>query len=306
MDYHIIYNPTARSGRSKKDFKKILKVFQQNGVKYKYTITQKENQAIEIAKSITKDKASVVVAAGGDGTIGEVVTGLMYQDKAKRPILGALHIGTSPDFPRYHGIPINTERATEFLLQTQPVKVDVGQVIHWGVNKKERVKSYFGCNVNIGLGPNIASKSNDRYRKYLGDFLGTLCATLVSLKQHSSENTVNLKLNNQETKLKNIINLTVGKDPFLASGMRVPVDIPANDGKFYCMSLQAESKAKLLTQLPRLYRGNILNYEGAELFRAEEVIVDSEDLTRIEFDGDVRGCLPATIKVLPQAIKLLK
>jgi diacylglycerol kinase (ATP) len=305
MKYHLIYNPTARSGRSKADFKKIIDKFQNKGIDFDTTITQRKDEAIDIAKNISNEKASVVVAVGGDGTIGEVITGLMRQTVERRPIMGALHIGTSPDFPRYHKIPTSVEDAVDFLFQASPVAIDLGKVTHWDLSRKKRLTSYFGCNVNIGLGPNIASKSNNRYRTYLGDFLGTLLATLVSLSQHKKSRVI-IEIDGIKKELDNVINLTVGKDPYLASGMRIPIEISTDDGKLFSLSLQSSSKIKLLAQLWRLYWGDILNYPGAILKRSKKVVISSNDLNLVEFDGDVRGYLPITIEVIPQAINILK
>jgi diacylglycerol kinase (ATP) len=305
MKYHLIYNPTARSGRSMSDFKKILRMFQEHDIEFDKTLTEKKDHAIEIARRINKNESSVVVAVGGDGTIGEVITGLMQQPKEERPILGVLHIGTSPDFPRYHQIPTSISEAVEFLFQASPVEIDVGKIVCWNLSKKKSIVSYFGCGVNIGLGPNIASKSNNRYRAYLGDFLGTLLATIVSLAQYKKSKIV-IETDNNEQELDHLINLTVGKDPHLASGMRIPIDMPVDNGKFYYMAIQSSSKIKLLIQLWRLYRGNILDYPGAILGYGNKMVISSNDLDRVEFDGDVRGHLPATIEIIPRAIKVLK
>jgi len=305
MKYHLIYNPTARSGHSKSDFKKIVQIFETKKIEFEKTLTTKKNEAIDIAKGITKNQSSVVVAVGGDGTMGEVITGLMQQPKEQRPILGVLHIGTSPDFPRYHKIPTAVNEAVNFLFKASPAEIDVGKVTCWDLSKKKLIISHFGCNVNIGLGPNIASKSNNRYRTYLGDFLGTLLATLVSLIEHK-ESKVTIIMDDKKQDLNNLINLTVGKDPYLASGMRIPIDIPTDDGKFYYMALQSRSKIKLLAQLWRIYHGNILEYSGANLRRGKKIVISSNDLSMVEFDGDVRGYLPATIEIIPKAIKVLK
>jgi len=305
MKYHLIYNPTARSGRSKSDFKKIVKIFEAKKIEFEKSLTTKKDEAIDIAKNITKKQASVIVAIGGDGTIGEVITGLMKQPKEERPILGVLHIGTSSDFSVYHKIPIAIDEAVNFLFQADTVEIDVGEIICWDLFKKERIVSHFGCNVNIGLGPSIASKSGNRYRRYLGNFLGTLLATLISLIQHKKSK-VKIMIDDKKQDLNNLINLTIGKNPYLASGMRIPIDISSDDKKLYYMSLQSNSKIKLLTQLWRLYWGNILDYSGANFGRGKNIIISSDNLDKIEFDGDVRGYLPATIKIVPQAIKILK
>lgn len=305
MKYYLIYNPTARSGRSKIEFKKIIEILKDRNIDFDYALTTKKDEAIDIASGITKNKTDVIVAVGGDGTMGEVITGLMRQSRQNRPILGVLHIGTSPDFPRYHGIPIQTDEATDFLLKAKPALIDIGKVAYHSLINGEITTSYFGCNVNIGLGPQIASKYGNRYRTILGDFGGTLLATLVSLAFYKNAK-ASLMVDDNKIELNNLINLTAGKDPYLASGMRVPVNICANDGKMFYLSLQSKSKIKLLGQLWRLYKGNILDFPGAKFCRAQKIVIESEDLSLVEFDGDVRGCLPAMVEIMPCEIPLLK
>ncbi len=304
MRYHLIYNPTARSGRSKGEFKKIAGILEKKNTDFDYTLTKRKDEAIEIAARMTKDKADVAVAVGGDGTMCEVITGLMAQPRDRRPVLGVLHIGTSPDFPRYHKIPIPVEEAVDFLLDAKPQAIDVGKV-SYRADGGSAATSFFGCNVNVGLGPRIASKYGNRYRTYLGDFAGTLLALFVSLAQHKRSKAV-IEADGVRLELDDIVNLTVGKDPFLASGMRIPIDIAADDGKLYYMALQSRSKIKLLGQLWRVYGGNILDYAGASLGRAKKVVIESPDLDLVEFDGDVRGHLPAIVEILPREISLLK
>ena len=305
MEYHLIYNPTARSGRSKTDFNMIVERLRGKDIDFEYTLTKKKDEAIDIARGITNDRASVVVAVGGDGTMGEVITGIIQQPKDKQPILGVLHIGTSPDFPRYHGIPIPPAAAVDFLLKAKPTPIDVGKITYWDFAKEKQQTSYFGCNANIGLGPMIASKYGNRYRTLLGDFGGTLLATLVSLAQNKNSKVI-IETEAGWQELDNLINLTVGKDPFLASGMRIPIDIACDDGKLFYMALQSRSKVKLLTQLPRLYSGNILDFPGASFGRCRKMKISSKDLSLIEFDGDVRGRLDATVEIMPRAIRVLK
>jgi len=301
MKYLLIYNPTSRSGKSKKDFKRIVSGFKNYSANFDYVLTSKKDEAIELAKN-TRGFDSVV-AIGGDGTICEVITGLMHQPENMRPKLGVVHIGTSPDFNRYHNLPININEALDVLLNGKTRKIDIGKVSHLNTNKEKPIVSYFGSSVNIGLGPEIASKSNGRYRKYLGDFLGTLTSTLVSLSRFKPIR-LNLKVDNELFELRDVFNLTIGKDPYLASGMRIPIETSSLDERLYALSIKGQSKISVLSNLWRLYCGNILDYNGANLRYCKNAEVSSANL-KIEFDGDFRGYTPVKIEVLPKALELI-
>jgi YegS/Rv2252/BmrU family lipid kinase len=301
MKYLLIYNPTSRSGKSKKDFERILSGFNNRTANFDYVLTSKKDDAIELAKNARGFDS--VVALGGDGTICEVITGLMHQPETIRPKFGVVHIGTSPDFNRYHNLPVDIDGALDILLNGKTRKIDIGKISHLGLNKERPMISYFGSSVNIGLGPEIASKSNGRYRKYLGDFLGTLASTLVSLSRFKSME-LNLMVDDKPLELRKVFNLTIGKDPYLASGMRIPIEMQPMDERLYVLSIKGKSKISVLSNLWRLYCGNILDYGEASLKYCKSAEVSSKNL-KIEFDGDFRGYTPARIEVLPKALELI-
>lgn len=303
MKYFLIYNPTSRQGKSKRNFNKIISLLKENQANFNYVLTSEKDEAIELSKKIKISDYDVAVAVGGDGTICEVITGLMSKPENERQKLGVFHIGTSPDFNRYHSLPTNLEDAVKVLLNNKSKRIDIGRIDCKNKYEKDSVY-YFGSSVNIGLGPSIASKSNGRYRKYLGDFLGTLSSTLVSL---ANFNPIDLEINNNERiqKLENVFNLTIGKDPYLASGMRLPIEIKEDDGQMYMLILKGKNKIPLLTNLWRLYAGNILDYKGSTFELCKSLEVYGRRNEKIEFDGDFRGYLPAKINVLPKSLEIL-
>jgi YegS/Rv2252/BmrU family lipid kinase len=316
MRYFLIYNPTSKQGRSKKKWEKILDIFEREKVEFGYRLTEKEDDAIYLSSKAAEEGWDVVVSVGGDGTISEVITGLFDRNGLKkRPKLGVLHVGTSPDFNRYHNIPTNIEDAVAAIFKGETKLVDIGEVTYSKSNKEIPVEmlriypdmkvSCFGSNVNIGLGPRIASKANGRFRKFLGDFCGTLLATVVSLSNLKGFN-LTLKIDGREEIFSNIINLTVGKDPYLASGMRVFSEIKPDDGRFYVFSVKKTSNANLLLNIPRIYWGDFMKYKGAGLEYCEEIEIKyNKEYPELEFDGDAKGYLPARINLLPRALEVI-
>jgi len=316
MKYFLIFNPIARQGRCKKKWKKILSLLRKKKVSFEYRITQKPTDAVDFSFQAVNDGWETIVAVGGDGTVCEVITGLFMAGKSYlRPKLGVIHVGTSPDFNRYHQIPTKIEEVIEVLLGGKTKLIDIGKIVY--LNKNEGVSLnkldahpekrffYFASNVNIGLGPRIASRANGRYRKFLGDFLGTLSATLISLINFKEMNLF-IKIDERSFKFSKLINLTIGKDPFLASGMRVFSQIKPDDSRLYILPIEKTSVISLLFNIPRIYWGNFLKYRGAQLIYGKGVEIEyNPDYPEIEFDGDVRGYLPAKVEVLPKALEIV-
>ncbi len=305
--YFLIMNPNAHSKKAGQSCEKIISLLKKMKVDFGYRYTQRAGDAIVFAKDAAKQRAQAVVAVGGDGTICEVINGLFAENaKTTKPKLGVLHVGTSPDFNKNHGIPIGIEDAIKALLQGKTKLIDIGKITYFsGPYGKEESTAYFASNVNVGLGPLVAKKANSRYRRYLGDVLGTLSATLISLIGFK---TMSLSINADGKKedFTRLINLTVGKDPYLASGMRVFNKILADDARMYVLSIQKKSWIALLSSIPKLYLGNFLEYAGAKITYARKIDIGcSLEYPLVEFDGDVKGYLPACIEVLPEALEVI-
>jgi diacylglycerol kinase (ATP) len=125
MKYLFILNPI--SGAKKNPFKIIdivETVFKESGHEYEFAFTTKPGEAIKITKRAVIEKFDIIVAAGGDGTINEVASGLVESDSA----LGIIPLGSGNGIARSYHIPLNIKESIEFLAKPKIVKVDVGKV----------------------------------------------------------------------------------------------------------------------------------------------------------------------------------
>ncbi|TRZ95624.1 YegS/Rv2252/BmrU family lipid kinase [bacterium] len=306
-DYFLIINPTARSGKAKKTYRKVLGLLKKENADFDYTLTTNANEAIGLAITATEKGYKTIVAVGGDGTICETINGILLAKKPEiKPKLGVIHTGTSPDFNKHHNIPVKIECAIKTLISKKSRLIDLCRVEYYNdPQKKEKIVSYYASNANIGLGPLIAQKANCRYRKYLGDTLGTLSAMLISLIKFPGVN-LTIDIDGKKETLKGIINLTIGKDPYLASGMRIFCDIAGNDGRMFILYIKKSPLYRLISNITGLYLGNILNQKEAGITYAQKVELNTDsDYALLEFDGDVRGYLPALITVLPNKLEVI-
>jgi diacylglycerol kinase (ATP) len=301
--FHLIFNPGSRSGRAQRCFNPIISLLKKRNIDFSSSQTSCLGDACNLARKAVAEGVGVVVSVGGDGTICEVVNGILSSESLNGTQFGVIHVGSSPDFNRCYGIPIDIEQAIEVLAAGKTKTIDIGKVEHTDLNGRRTV-SFFGSNVNVGLGPLIAGKANSRHRKYLGDFGGTLCATIGSALSFKGMDLA-LTIDGDRVDYPSMLNLTVGKDPYLASGMRIQCDISFNDARLYLLAVKKMPFMSFVSHLPKLYAGNFLSINGVDLRYAREVVVESDKDALIEFDGDVRGYLPAKISVMPQALKVI-
>lgn len=127
----IIYNWTAGKGLAEKKLPLVRALLDQAGFEYDLVKTPAPGDAILLARQAAEAGVKLVVAAGGDGTVNEVVNGLMQANMNGngRPTLGVLPVGRGNDFAFGMGIPLETAEAVKALMQNQHRTIDLGHFV---------------------------------------------------------------------------------------------------------------------------------------------------------------------------------
>lgn len=145
----LIYNPAAGKGAAEKNYPKVQAALSQYGLEYDVTFTERPGHGQELARQAAEDGYDLVIAAGGDGTVNEVINGLMLADTNGnvRPALGVLPVGRGNDFAYGLNIPATLDDAAHALAENHRQKMDVGHV-SGGDYPEGR---YFGNGVGLGF-----------------------------------------------------------------------------------------------------------------------------------------------------------
>ncbi|NQT59520.1 MAG: hypothetical protein HQ557_11120 [Bacteroidetes bacterium] len=295
----LILNRGSRSGKGQRLWGTWLQELKSAGIETKAAVTETMNDASVLAEG--SGGYDLVIAAGGDGTINRVIDGVM-RSGTKRPKLGILYSGTSPDFCTFHGIPTNPEAALQVIIKGKARKVDVTKIIHADENGIKRI-SHFGCGANIGMGAIVARRAN-RWRKRLGDTPGTWAAVVSAIIENPRVD-IDLILDGETYSLHNVNNLFVLKSPFIASGLRLNFPLSPTDGKLVVAAIHGKGRMGLLKTLPAMYSGNATDSSGLFTKECRIVEISSPAIQELEYDGDPRGWLPARIEIIPKALDLI-
>lgn len=286
MKILLLVNPSSKGGRGIKRLPRLRKLLCKENIEFNEVILSSIDEAFERAKTLDTSLYDAVVAAGGDGTIRAVGEGVLgHEDPHVK--MGVLYTGTSPDFCKFHNIPLDLAEAVRSLKKCRIKSVPV-----LTANGKP-----FFCSCNPGMGAEVAARAN-RWRPYWGDFCGTLLALGMSLLKNRR---YTFKVNDQ------IINecnhLLFTRMPYIAGGLKVPVPL-LKENEFLLWYLQDVSRSKYLQILPRLYGGKPC---GKWQIFSDEVILEAPENAEIpfEYDGDPQGKLPLTIKLSPRRLNLI-
>lgn len=145
----IIYNPAAGKGTARKNLPKVEMLLHDHGFDYDLTQTAGRGHALVLSRQAAEEGRDLIVAAGGDGTVNEVINGLMTANMngRKLPALGVLPIGTGNDFSFGAGIPQKIDDACETVAHGQRHQIDVGQVTGGDFPQGR----YFGNGIGLGF-----------------------------------------------------------------------------------------------------------------------------------------------------------
>ncbi len=141
-------------------------------------------------------------------------------------------------------------------------------------------------------------------RKSWGDISGTLLALLAALRTFRPM-TYQLRIDDRKTVVcRHVYNLFVGKGRYVASGIRLNLDVTPDDGRLHILSVAERSRFRLLTRVMAAYTG-MLPRVYQPIYASEVQVTAVSGCRELEYDSDPHGRLPASIRVLPRALRVV-
>ncbi len=147
-DVWVIFNPYANRWRAREQWPRVEKVLRDAGLRFTVKRCETRGDPIRWAAEGARKGIPMLVAAGGDGTVGEVVNGMaqvLGYDAARWPILGLLPLGSANDLVANLGLPGDPVEAARLLVMGKPRPMDVLQVNEWA----------FVNNAALGMEPRV-------------------------------------------------------------------------------------------------------------------------------------------------------
>lgn len=315
----VITNPHARNGRAAHAAARCIAALRDGGMPVDVFEIEHFDDACTLARDACLAGVETIVAVGGDGTINRVLNGF-FDDDGRRighARLGVVHTGTSPDFSRSYGLPLDAADAARAVLRARTRPIPVG-IIRFGNGRT----SAFACCANVGLGASLAARANAGIRARIGDTAGTLVSLLALLRTWDPA-TYDLTVDGRARGLTRVLNISVGITPYIASSIRVPWQVDPAHPRFYLLVLRDLTSRTLIPTLRRIYRGKpFANTDTLSLEPCTEVHVAAvphdgtadgtaggtamhvQHANDVEHDGDPCGLLPCTISFSPDHLDL--
>lgn len=245
-------------------------MFTQAKVPFDLYHTRGPDDAREAAQKAAGEGYPVVVAIGGDGTINEVVNGLI----GTSAVLGALPGGTGNDFTTAIGMPKNMEKAISVLLENRIKHLDLGRVLN----------RYFVNSVGVGFDGSVAHRKNKGV-PFLKGIWVYIYAVLASLATYEP---VEVRLTMDGLSLEKKVTLVaVGIGTSYAGGLKIVPDAIMDDGYFDICVFDEEMPWKIACHLPRVFTGSHVRLKGVHMYRARHIAMKLSREVPLHMEGEV-------------------
>jgi diacylglycerol kinase (ATP) len=300
--YLIIVNPTAASGRAGRMVPQIHEELKARGIDFNLVLTERPWHAAEMVGEAVQQGYDVVVAAGGDGTINEVINGIMQLKSAANinVCLGVLPVGGGNDFAYGMGLPTELKEGIETLVNGECQPIDIGRITG-GLYPEGR---FFGNGVGIGFDAKVSFSVQ---RSSLRGFMGYLLAALKTLFFEFHPPTVEIQLSDQTiTQPSMMVSIMNGRR--MGGGfLMTPTALP-NDGIFDLCIAKKVRKDVILRMIPRFMKGQQAGHPAIRFEQSESVRVKAlVGSLPVHADGETiaREGQEVMIELFPNAIRLI-
>ena len=294
-------NPRAGTGFVR--FARIAAQLQQRAVPYFAASTTGPGDARTLAQLARTGDFRAIVCVGGDGTINEVVNGLLTADGTVDPavVLGIIPRGTAQDFARGLGLPLTLDSAVERLLIGEEIRVDVGRI-----RFADGATRLFVNVVGVGFDAEVAGRAHE-VRAAMSSFPAHILGFAAAFASYQNKE-ISLVLDDETRSAhRSRCNMVVvANGPYYATGMKLAPDALMNDGLLDVVVIGDIPKLELLLNLPRAFAGTHLDHGEVTFQRVRRLQLDSPEGALVQADGDVVGELPAEIDLLGQALRVIR
>ncbi|KAF0106500.1 MAG: hypothetical protein FD146_2508 [Anaerolineaceae bacterium] len=298
----LILNPMADMGHAWRIAEQLRPIVGEYG-RADWSGTVYPTHATELARQAGLDGYDMVIAVGGDGTVHEVINGLMQVPEKQRPALGIVPAGSGNDFAHTAGVPLDPKTALAAALKGEAAPMDIGLL------KDEHGRSeYFDNTLGIGFDTVVTLRSHKipllrGFLMYLVAVLQTIIVDFDPSKMHIETDKISWD--------ENSLMLVVCNGPREGGGFLVAPEAKPDDGIFHFASIADVGRLMMFRLVPEVMKGTHGRFKCVRMGECRKMTLKSEKPLYIHLDGEIytgfgSNTYQASIEVLPGALKVVR
>jgi diacylglycerol kinase (ATP) len=299
MDTVFIVNPAAGHGRAGRRWKAAYAAAARLRPSHRVVETQRPGHGRELARRSIEEGAKLLVAVGGDGSLGEVVDGFLSAPESARAraAVATFPCGSGCDFAGHMRIPRDPNAWAAAFERAAVRRVDA---VLATFRDGDETKTRRLLNMAAAGIPGDVARTVARRGKALG---GTLSYLLEGALAAATASPRRMRLVLDGVAEEGDFHLfTAANTSTFGGGMKVAPQADAADGLLDVVTIGGVGNLELLSLLPRAYSGGHVRRPGVSLRRCRKVELSSPEPLPLNLDGDAEGAAPATFEVLPGAV----
>jgi YegS/Rv2252/BmrU family lipid kinase len=298
----VIVNPRSGGGLTQRRWASLLGPLVDGLGPFDTRFTEGKGDGRRIAHEESAAGRRLIIAMGGDGTISEVADGIL--SAGGKAEMGIIPRGTGGDFRRTLDLDSDLAKAARRVREAPGRAIDAGRVSYVADNGTQAQRHFVNV-VSFGFSSDVARRANTSSKR-VGGKVAFLSATLRSLVSYDNAQVVLSADGHPEQRLQILLG-AVGNGRFFGGGMKICPEALLNDGWFDLVTVGNLSRAVIMANLHRLYSGDHLTMKQVQRVRARRIKVAPADAGAkipIEIDGETPGHLPASLELLPAALRV--
>jgi len=289
MRAQLIFNPASGRASTAARLRGIERVLTEKGFSLEMFTAVQPGEARHCAGSAKDELFQMVICAGGDGTIHEVINGIAGSDL----ILGMLPMGTANVLAWEMGIPLDPLRACEVLTSGKVKTIDLGLT---------SVGSYFSCMAGVGLDAQVVREVDPTAKNFLGMIAYPIAALGTVLHYGLPELTVDI--DGKKPSLTGY-SLVVCNSRHYGGRFTLCPDAAIDDGWLDVCILKKRYASAIIRSGVSVLLNNRRAIEGVTFHRGRSVNVSSAHRVLVQSDGDIIGTTPIGFSIIPGALKVM-
>lgn len=293
MKILLVYNPHAGHKRAGKLLPEIETAFIKYGVEFDLSLTDYPEHGVEIVSQADLDQYDGIVAAGGDGTLFEVINGYYRNPRSHDIPLGILPIGTGNAFARDLSLDAgHWLEAVKIISEGQLRTVDVGHFNSHG-------QDYYFLNIlGVGFVADV-TKTASKLK-----FLGNLSYTLGVFYRTIMLDTDQMRISVDGRLIERACTFVEVSNTRYTSNFLMAPQAKIDDGFLDITIAGKLGRLKLLQSFPKIFTGDHIYLDEVETLQAKSIKIETDSAKVLTPDGELVGITPVEINCLPGAIRV--
>ncbi|MCF7858156.1 MAG: YegS/Rv2252/BmrU family lipid kinase [Candidatus Cloacimonetes bacterium] len=302
--YSIIFNPTAGKGKAQKKLPIIKQFFSDNKLNYSLHITERIGHAINLSESLYKKPNSAVIAVGGDGTVNEVINGLMLsksKNPSLSPVFGVIAAGRGNDFAFGAGVPEQLDKCLDLMITGVVKPLDIGLI----KGEKYPDGRYFGNGIGVGFDTIVGLEAAKL--KHIHGAAAYLYSAIKTIITYPEAPQVEMSLNEiPGTYTPILISIMNGRR--MGGQFFMAPEAENNDGLLdLCMTKQG-TRLKLLKTMLHYMKGTQSKLDNTEIARIANIKIEAiKGDMAVHADGETfcEKCKALEIDCIPKGLSII-